>query len=120
MDIRQTAVDRTAGFESFVGYMYLDTTGNVTIGYGRMLPSAGSATSIALKLNGAPATDPGIAIQSLFDNQLVTLRNFLESAQHFDKFFPNGITKIHVSLKATGVDMSLDLEGPDRRARGIP
>jgi GH24 family phage-related lysozyme (muramidase) len=56
MDIRQSAVDRTASFEDFVGYMYVDTTGNVTIGYGHMLPDADSATSIPLKRNGAPAT----------------------------------------------------------------
>jgi GH24 family phage-related lysozyme (muramidase) len=57
MDIRQSAIDRTAGFESYVGYFYLDTTGNVTVGYGHMVPDADTATSIALKLNGADASD---------------------------------------------------------------
>lgn len=57
MDIRQTAVDRTAGLEKFVGYLYLDTAGKVTVGYGRMLPDSDSATSIALKSKGAEATE---------------------------------------------------------------
>jgi GH24 family phage-related lysozyme (muramidase) len=56
MQIRQSAVDRTAGFETFVGYVYLDTNGYVTVGYGRMLPDADSATAIPFKLNGSDAT----------------------------------------------------------------
>jgi GH24 family phage-related lysozyme (muramidase) len=57
MDIRQGAIDRTASFEAFVGYMYLDTNAYVTVGYGRMLPNADSATGVPFMLNGAPASD---------------------------------------------------------------
>lgn len=57
MEIRQSAIDRTAGFETFIGYVYLDTNGYVTVGYGHMLPDADSATSIPFKVNGADASD---------------------------------------------------------------
>jgi GH24 family phage-related lysozyme (muramidase) len=57
MDIRQTAIDRTKRFEGFVPHFYLDTTGNVTIGYGAMIPTSSAAVGLALTLNGAAATD---------------------------------------------------------------
>lgn len=57
MQIRQSAIDRTASFETFIGYVYLDTNGYVTVGYGHMLPDADSTTAIPLKLNGANASD---------------------------------------------------------------
>lgn len=57
MDVRQTAVDRTAEFEGFVPHFYLDTKGKVTVGYGRMLPNADAAASLPMKLKGLDATD---------------------------------------------------------------
>src|SRR5690242_12047741 len=57
MKVRDTAVDRTAGFEVFVGYLYLDTKAKVTVGYGRMLPNADAATSIPLKKGGNDASN---------------------------------------------------------------
>ncbi len=46
MDVRERAVDRTAGFEKFIEHMYLDTKGKVTVGYGHMLESATAATAV--------------------------------------------------------------------------
>jgi GH24 family phage-related lysozyme (muramidase) len=246
LDIRQSAVDRTAGFEAFVGYLYLDSKGNVTAGYGHKLADANSAVGVHLKKNGKEATDkvkrdewttmksqavghpasyyeqfttltfgetdaksllrtdlegaasdlevrfpslddypdaaqdalldmmfnigltrftsakwPGLfkavqkkdwktaaaeshradvpddrndairdlflsasrsartqmlALRSLFDSQLVKLSDFLRLGQESDKFFPNGITKIHLSVKAASVELSLEIDGPDHRA----
>lgn len=57
MIVRDSAVDRTAGFEGFVEHFYLDTTGNVTIGYGHMVPTAAAAAALPLKdENGRDAT----------------------------------------------------------------
>lgn len=56
MDIRQSAIDRTAGFESFIGYFYLDTNGYVTVGYGHMVPDQDAAAALPLKVDGADAT----------------------------------------------------------------
>jgi GH24 family phage-related lysozyme (muramidase) len=52
LDVRQSAIDRTAGFEAFVSHMYLDTGGKVTAGYGHMLPNALAVSAIVMKLNG--------------------------------------------------------------------
>src|SRR5437762_14221309 len=57
MEIRQSAVERTAGFEDFVGHLYLDSKGNVTVGYGHKLADPDSAASVHLKRNGNEATD---------------------------------------------------------------
>ncbi|MCP3367759.1 glycoside hydrolase family protein [Bradyrhizobium cajani] len=57
MDVRESAVTRTAGFEAFVEHFYLDTVGKVTIGYGRMVPNADAAVDLPLKKNGSDADD---------------------------------------------------------------
>lgn len=57
MDVRQSAVDRTAGFEDFIEHFYLDTKSKVTVGYGHMLANADAAASAAMKLNGNDATE---------------------------------------------------------------
>ena len=58
MDVRDSAIKRTAGFEAFVEHMYLDTKDKVTVGYGNMLASASAATEVPFKkANGtAPTT----------------------------------------------------------------
>jgi len=48
MEIRQSAIDRTEGFESFVEYFYLDSNGNVTIGYGHLVANADDAISLSM------------------------------------------------------------------------
>jgi GH24 family phage-related lysozyme (muramidase) len=57
MDVRESAVTRTAGFEAFVEHFYLDTAGKVTIGYGRMVPNADAAADLPLKKNGSDAEE---------------------------------------------------------------
>ena len=56
MDIRQSAIDRTKGFEEFIAYLYLDTKGKVTLGYGHMVPSATDMDDITMSDGGAAAT----------------------------------------------------------------
>jgi len=56
MEVRQSAVDRTAGFEDFVEHFYLDTNAKVTVGYGHMLSDADAAASIPMKLDGNAAS----------------------------------------------------------------
>jgi len=46
------------GFEVSVPYMYLDSTANVTVGVGNMLPDAASAQALAFVVNPDPAADP--------------------------------------------------------------
>jgi GH24 family phage-related lysozyme (muramidase) len=57
MEVRDSAVTRTAGFEAFVEHFYLDTVGKVTIGYGRMIPTADAAAALPLKDNGSDAEE---------------------------------------------------------------
>lgn len=57
MDVRDSAVARTASFEAFIEYFYLDTVGKVTIGYGRMVPNANAAAGLPLKKNGSDAEE---------------------------------------------------------------
>jgi GH24 family phage-related lysozyme (muramidase) len=57
MDLRQTAIDRTKHFEGWVPYFYLDTRGNVTVGYGQMLGSADAAVGIVMQSATGIATD---------------------------------------------------------------
>jgi hypothetical protein len=40
------------------------------------------------------------------------LSKFVASGQVLPKFFPHGITKIHLGLKAAGAEIDLDVEGP--------
>ena len=57
MDLRETAVSRTKGFEAFCEHFYLDTAGNVTVGYGRMLPNAAATAGLSLsKADGITAS----------------------------------------------------------------
>lgn len=57
MDVRDSAVERTAGFEGFVEHFYLDTKGKVTVAYGRMIPAPDAAVALPMKLAGNDATD---------------------------------------------------------------
>lgn len=58
MDIRQSAIDRTALFESFIPHFYLDTKNRVTVGCGEMIPSSGDAESLTLyRQDGSDADD---------------------------------------------------------------
>jgi GH24 family phage-related lysozyme (muramidase) len=57
MDLRTTAVSRTKGFEAFCEHFYLDTTSNVTVGYGRMLPNTAATAGLSLsKADGTAAS----------------------------------------------------------------
>jgi hypothetical protein len=38
---------------------------------------------------------------------------FVEQGEKFKKLYPHGITKIHLSVKAYGVDFSVEIDGPD-------
>lgn len=55
MEVRESAIDRTAGFEEFVGHLYLDTGGNVTVGYGHMVPTAAAMAALSMTKGGKPA-----------------------------------------------------------------
>src|SRR5437763_874218 len=57
MEVRQSAVNRTAGFEDFVEHFYLDANAKVTVGYGHMLADSDAAASTPMKLDGNPASE---------------------------------------------------------------
>jgi GH24 family phage-related lysozyme (muramidase) len=58
MNLRQSAIDRTERFESLCSHFYLDTLGNVTVGYGRLVADADAATALPLtKADGSAASD---------------------------------------------------------------
>lgn len=56
MEIRQSAIDRTKGFEKFIAYLYLDINRKVTLGYGHMVPSTSDMDDITMSDGGAVAT----------------------------------------------------------------
>lgn len=57
MKVRDSAVERTAGFEGFVEHFYLDSKGKVTLGYGRMVADADAAAALPMKDGGRDAAD---------------------------------------------------------------
>src|SRR3712207_5090478 len=57
MEVRDSAVERTAGFEGYVEHFYLDTKGKVTVGYGRMIADASAAAALPMKVGGEDASD---------------------------------------------------------------
>jgi GH24 family phage-related lysozyme (muramidase) len=59
MAIPQELIDMEKDFEGNIEHMYLDTGGNVTVGVGHLLASAGDAASLPFvhKSDGAAATD---------------------------------------------------------------
>lgn len=46
--------------------------------------------------------------------QLGDITAFIEASQHHPKFFPNGINKIHLEVKAKDIVFNLEISGPDR------
>lgn len=49
-------VHLTEGFENFIPHMYLDTTGNVTVGIGHLLKDAAAACDVLFQKDGKRAT----------------------------------------------------------------
>lgn len=60
------------GFETAVPYMYLDTTGKVTVGIGNMLPDVAAAQVIAFAVRPAPGSDPSIPPVAATAGQIAT------------------------------------------------
>jgi GH24 family phage-related lysozyme (muramidase) len=55
-----TYLPKLKEFEGVYSYMYLDTTGNVTVGVGNLLPSAAAAQKLAFVLRPNPLASPPI------------------------------------------------------------
>ena len=56
MSYLDESLTKLTGFEGCVPYMYLDTTGNVTVGVGRMLASVNDAVDLPFAVSGRAAT----------------------------------------------------------------
>jgi hypothetical protein len=53
-----------------------------------------------------------------FSRQLGDISAFIEASHTLPKFFPNGITKIHLEVKAKDIVLNLEISGPDRVGGG--
>jgi GH24 family phage-related lysozyme (muramidase) len=53
-----TYLPRLKEFEGVFSYMYVDTTGNVTVGVGQMLPTVAAAQDLAFVLRANPVANP--------------------------------------------------------------
>jgi hypothetical protein len=56
-------------------------------------------------------------VRQLVGQHLSELLKFIAAGQDSSKFYPYGITKIHVSIKVAGVESNLELEGPDHASK---
>lgn len=102
MEIRQSAVDRTAGFEDFVEHFYLDPKVKVTVGYGHMLADADAAASAAMKLNGNDATEK----DKRDEWALIKSKDPGHPASYYKQF-----TKLKLGTTDANVLLREDLEG---------
>jgi GH24 family phage-related lysozyme (muramidase) len=83
MDLRQTAIDRTAKFEKFIEHMYLDSVGKVTVGYGTMLPNAAAAQAIPF----SKATGGTVSVQEIKDEwTLISTKDVGHAAGYYKQF----------------------------------
>ena len=59
--------------------------------------------------------DPAIVAETskTFKERMDDIMRFVEQGEKFKKLYPHGITKIHLSVKAYGVDFSVEIDGPD-------
>lgn len=102
MNVRDSAVERTAGFEAFVEHMYLDTKGKVTVGYGNMLATASAATKVPFeKENGKPPTAQEVEAEWT----LIASKEAGKKASYYKQF-----TKLVVGEAEARVDLKAKLE----------
>lgn len=102
MEVRQSAVDRTAGFEDFVEHFYLDTNAKVTVGYGHMLAHAEAAASTPMKLDGEAASE-----QDKRDEwTLIKSKEPGHKASYYKQF-----TKLALDMTDASTFLREDLEG---------
>lgn len=50
-------------------------------------------------------------VQELVGQHLLELQSFIAAGQTTSKFYPNGITRIRISVKAIDVTFDLEIEG---------
>jgi hypothetical protein len=54
-----------------------------------------------------------IAANSVFEQRIRDISDFLTTGQRLEKFFPNGITKISLSIKVAGAEIGFEVFGPE-------
>ncbi len=58
--------------------------------------------------------ETSIALNSNFEQRMKDVSQFLADGQRIEKFFPHGITKVSLTIKIGGADISFEVSGPEK------